>query len=242
MLKFRQARLPGLLICALLTAQNPLFAAGPGDANASVKIGHVVVERSLFSAKGNLDKKLAVCNECHGVNGAGDADFGPDAAFGTPAMRGLTADYMVRQLAAYRNGMRSHHEMTPMSALLSEEDGIALSNLYSKLPVPAPLQRPESKKFSQTLIREGESIALKGVKGDASTACVVCHQPKGVGLAPAFPRLAGQNAVYIENQMNAWRNAVRKDPAGVVMVSIAQKLSPGQIKAVSAYYESLLPR
>lgn len=242
MIKLRYARLPGLLLSALFIAQSPLFAAGAGDANASVKIGHVVIERSLFSTKGNLDKKLAVCAECHGVNGAGDADYGPDAAFGTPAMRGLTADYMVRQLAAYRNGMRSHHEMTPMSALLSEEDGIALSNLYSKLPVPAPRQRPESKKFSQALIRQGEDIALKGVKGDASTACVVCHQPKGIGLAPAFPRLAGQNAIYIENQMNAWRNGTRKDPAGAVMAPIAQKLSPEQIKAVSAYYEALLPR
>lgn len=242
MLKPLQARPLGFLLSTLLLAQSPLSASGPGDANSSVKIGHVVIERSLFSAKGSLDKKLAICSECHGANGAGDADFGPDAAFGTPAMRGLTADYMIRQLAAYRNGMRSHHEMGPMSALLSEEDGVALSEIYSKLSAPDPLPRPESKKFSQALIREGEGIAVKGVGGDASTACVVCHQPKGVGLAPAFPRLAGQNAVYIENQMNAWRSGSRKDPAGVVMVSIAQKLSPGQIKAVSAYYEAMLPR
>jgi len=207
-----------------------------------MKIGHVAIDQSLFTKRGELDKKMAVCSACHGANAAGDADFGPDAAFGTPSLRGLTAEYMARQLTSYRNGTRSHPEMTPMSQLLSEEDGLALSNLYAKFSAPAPLQQPESRKFPRSLIRKGERIALKGIEGDSSTACVTCHQPKGVGLAPDFPRLTGQNAIYIENQLNAWRRGHRKDPAAKAMASIALTLNAEQIKAVAAYYESLLPR
>lgn len=207
-----------------------------------VSIGHIKVSKTLFSTSGNPDKKREVCEGCHGKNGAGDADFGPDAAFGTPAMRGLTEGYMVTQLEAYRNGTRVHPEMSPMVSLLSAEDSKALSAHFAALPAPAPATAPVSAKFSSELIKQGEVIASKGAGGDASTACAMCHQPQGVGAGEAFPRLAGQNAVYITRQLEAWRKGERKDPAGMMMAAIAAKLSPQDIEAVAAYYEAQVPR
>lgn len=221
-----------------------LVASGSAHAGSDdiVSIGHIKVSKSLFANPGHLDKKREVCEGCHGKNGAGDADFGPDAAFGTPAMRGLSQDYMVVQLEAYRNGTRVHPEMSPMVSLLSAEDGKALSAHFAALPVPEPVAAPVSAKFSTQLISQGETIAVKGVGGDASTACAMCHQPKGVGAGAAFPRLAGQNAVYISRQLDAWRKGERKDPAGLMMATIARKLSPQDIEAVAAYYEAQIPR
>ena len=216
--------------------------SAPAEAENSVSIGHIKVSRDLFSAPGNLDKKREVCEGCHGKNGAGDADFGPDAAFGTPAMRGLTEGYMVAQLEAYRNGTRVHPEMSPVFSLLSAEDSKALSAHFAALPAPAPAAVPVSAKFSAELIKQGELIASKGAGGDASTACAMCHQSKGVGAGAAFPRLAGQNAVYVTRQLDAWRKGERKDPAGMMMATIAGKLSPQDIEAVAAYYEAQVPR
>jgi cytochrome c553 len=238
----KSLRLVALALCVAGVSPFARSAQPTGSSSETVKVGHLAVEKALFASTGNIDKKLAVCNECHGKNGAGDADFGPEAAFGTPALRGLTPEYMASQIEAYQTRTRSQAEMAAMVSLLSKEDALELSKAFAKLPAPAPLSKPQSKKFSASVIEAGEAIAQKGVKNDASTACVTCHQPKGVGLVPAFPRLAGQNAVYITNQLNAWRSGSRKDPSGAAMAAVASKLGPDDVKAVAAYFEAQLPR
>lgn len=231
-----------LASCLFIVGQAAAAADASGGKAQTVKVGHAVVDKALFASAGLIDKKMEVCAVCHGANGGGDADFGPTAAFGTPALRGLSADYMVKQLEAFRSGARSHREMTPMASLVSKEDALALSKAYASMH-PAALQTSaRSPSFPPSLITEGELIVKRGVNGDAVTSCATCHQARGVGLGDAFPRLAGQNAVYIANQLLAWKDGNRKTPSGRVMVAIAAKLSPEQIKAVAAYYEAQVAR
>lgn len=231
-----------LASCFFTVGQAAAAAATAEGKAQTVKVGHAVVDKALFASKGQIDKKMEVCAVCHGKNGGGDADFGPTAAFGTPALRGLSADYMVKQLEAFRSGARTHKEMTPMVSLLSKDDALALSKAYAKMQ-PAALQASaRSQSFPPSLIADGELIVKKGANGDAATSCAACHQDRGVGLGDAFPRLAGQNAAYITNQLQAWKDGTRKNPSGQVMVAIAAKLSPEQIKAVAAYYEAQVAR
>jgi cytochrome c553 len=66
-------------------------------------------------------------------------------------------------------------------------------------------------------------------------ACFACHGVNGTGIPPHFPSIAGQNATYIANQLNAWKDGSRiNDPEGL-MKAVADKLSAEDISAVSTY-------
>lgn len=75
-------------------------------------------------------------------------------------------------------------------------------------------------------------------------ACKSGHESDGEGVAPHFPALSGQPAAYIRSQLKAWQSGIRTiDPHGL-MKSIALRLSPAEIDAVSAYFVnsfSMLP-
>jgi cytochrome c553 len=71
-----------------------------------------------------------------------------------------------------------------------------------------------------------------------AVTCSACHGGNGMQTAPAVPRLAGQNAIYLSRQLRAYRDGERKDP---VMSSLAQALSDEEIDSLSAWYESLDP-
>ena len=81
----------------------------------------------------------------------------------------------------------------------------------------------------------GAALAQKGAPG--VIACMTCHGAKGEGQAAAgFPRLAGQNQVYLEKQLQNFANGKRANPQ---MAPIASSLKPEQIGAVAAYYARL---
>jgi len=46
----------------------------------------------------------------------------------------------------------------------------------------------------------------------AGQVCASCHGPAGVSTSPAFPKIAGQRAEYLENQLKAFRDHTRADP------------------------------
>ncbi|MGC1304360.1 MAG: c-type cytochrome, partial [Caulobacteraceae bacterium] len=72
--------------------------------------------------------------------------------------------------------------------------------------------------------------------------CASCHGADGLGVNSLSPPLAGQRADYLERQLLRFRqNERRDDPLGL-MRGISSRLSPGEIRAVAAYYASLAPR
>ena len=70
-------------------------------------------------------------------------------------------------------------------------------------------------------------------------ACMSCH---GEEALPIYPRLAGQNARYIVNQLRLWkRETIRHTEAAAIMTPIARALTDEQIADVAAYLASLPP-
>lgn len=69
-----------------------------------------------------------------------------------------------------------------------------------------------------------------------AAACQGCHGAAGVSSSPLWPSLAGQNAVYIESQLNKFRNGQRDNE---VMKPLASGLNDTDIQNISAYYASL---
>jgi cytochrome c553 len=71
-------------------------------------------------------------------------------------------------------------------------------------------------------------------------ACIGCHGPTGAGNPAAkFPRLAGQHAKYVENQLRAFKSGERDNDAGKMMRNIAGRMTEKEIRAVASYVQGL---
>lgn len=72
----------------------------------------------------------------------------------------------------------------------------------------------------------------------ATTVCAACHGANGASTASANPNLAGQGADYIATQLAAFKSGARQNP---IMQGMAASLSPEDMIAVGAYYQSQKP-
>src|SRR5262245_50716197 len=80
------------------------------------------------------------------------------------------------------------------------------------------------------------------IKRYTSQVCAACHGPKGNSTSPAFPRLAGQQAAYIEAQLTGFHDRTRGDPAAqAYMWGMASQLDAQDIKQLAAYYSAQRP-
>ncbi len=71
---------------------------------------------------------------------------------------------------------------------------------------------------------------------DKARTCVVCHGAIGISTLPNAPNLAGQPAIYIVEQMKAYRSGRRPNE---VMAVIAKPLSDADIDDLAAWYSSI---
>lgn len=72
-----------------------------------------------------------------------------------------------------------------------------------------------------------------------SSLCAACHGKTGKADLPIYPNLAGQNALYMEMTLKAYRDESRKGAQASAMYAIAQGLTDEDIQHLSAYYASL---
>lgn len=87
------------------------------------------------------------------------------------------------------------------------------------------------------LLVSGQGLAanIEAGKKKAAEVCAACHGPDGNSPAPAFPRIAGQHATYLEKTLNEYKSGARKDP---VMAGMAAALSKEDIENLAAYFAS----
>jgi cytochrome c553 len=164
------------------------------------------------------------CFMCHGLDGESSSP-----AF--PRLAGQNAGYIARQLADYASGKRVSTTMQPMVDGLKAPDFEALGQWFStRATHKHAVQDPEVAKV-------GEYIYNKGNPDSGVAACTACHGPQGHGTE-ALPRLAGQHARYIENQLKAFNKRQRTND-NAVMHTIASKLTELEIRGVAAYISGL---
>ena len=69
-----------------------------------------------------------------------------------------------------------------------------------------------------------------------AAACVVCHGAAGISTLPNAPHLAGQPAIYLEEQLRSYRSGRRRHE---VMNVVAKPLSDGDIADLAAWFSSM---
>ncbi|HYL91079.1 MAG TPA: c-type cytochrome [Burkholderiales bacterium] len=76
----------------------------------------------------------------------------------------------------------------------------------------------------------------------ATQICSSCHGPRGESVSSAFPRLAAQQAQYLDAQLKAFRDHSRADPmAQAYMWGMASQLDDAAISSLAAYYSAQKP-
>ena len=206
----------------------------------SIMVGDIEISPQDFSADLDSEQRIAKCLSCHGPHAGGDIDFGPDVRFGTPALRGMGEQYLSESLNAFQTGARKHKEMSVISAMLDEETIIFMARAFAAyLPPPMKLaDELAALAEKDDLFRRGQTIARQGIPEHGIPACMACHGPLGKGSAVG-PRLAGQNAMYVESQFKAFASGSRQTAHSALMQPVVAGLTDDDIRAVAHYYESV---
>jgi len=178
--------------------------------------------------------KSAVCSACHGPNGN---SANPE----WPRLAGQNAVYIAQQLRLFRSGTRDNPIMKPLAAGLSDQDISDLA-VYFQAQTVAGLEADPS--FWQA----GSDLYRRGDKARAIPACIACHGPVGRGnIVGGYPALRAQQSVYVVKQLNDYASGARytgtnvssADPNSVMMLTIAKRLTPEDIRNVASYVQGM---
>lgn len=204
---------PLTAVPVLLLAGGLLSGCHPANAEAAYS-GHELYES---------------CKACHKVGGEGDVTLA------APAIAGMPAQYVERQLNNFRTGMRGAHpddfeglRMRPMSRQMNSEQEVAAVTRYVSSMKPT---------------RAAPSLSGGNAEAGKATyaVCAACHGPAGQGMeALKTPPLAGQADWYIVSQLKKFKAGIRGtaggDAMGAQMRPMAMTIPDEQgMKNVAAY-------
>jgi cytochrome c553 len=172
---------------------------------------------------------VATCVRCHGSDGCGREV----AAF--PRLAGQPVDVLAEALRAYADDRRASGTMQPLTDRLDRDEMQRMAEWFADLPACAP--RPTA--ASEDSIARGREIALHGVEIDRVPACEECHGTTEPAHHAA-PMLAGQFADHLVIQLELFgRHARGGSEYAELMDTVAERMSPQQIRDVAAYYAQL---
>jgi cytochrome c553 len=165
--------------------------------------------------------KAMTCSACHGFAGNSRVEA-------VPILAGLTPAYFKKAIEDYATGKRLSPEMEPFAKqvkLLGVDEVAAFFAAQRREPA---LPRPDRAGVERGRV--------------AATQCAACHGTEGQGdSAKLVPRIAGQPAVYLRNQLVLFK-ADKRSPGdeAVTKMKAALKAVPDETLAdLAAYYASL---
>jgi len=167
-----------------------------------------------------------MCAGCHGVDGNS-----VNEAF--PSLAGRSPGYLIKQMKDFREGIRIDPTMNGMVSTLTDEDIANLAAYFS-----GNIPKGSTAKADEETLEKGRKIYLGGNRKRGVSACMSCHGPAGHGIPPRFPKIGGQHGAYIQKQLLAFRDDARTNDSGI-MTSIAERMTLGDVKAVSQYIAGL---
>ncbi|QKY08141.1 c-type cytochrome [Janthinobacterium lividum] len=180
---------------------------------------------AISASHDSLEQRIKACTACHAQQERHDAFF--------PRIAGKPAGYLYNQLLNFREGRRQYPLMNYMVEHLPDDYLREIAEYFAaQHPAPPPAQ-PSS--AGTTALARGRQLVLHGDAGKKIPACIACHGQQLAGVAPAIPGLLGLPRDYINAQLGAWKNGIRRAHAPDCMAQVAQRLSDADVGAVSAW-------
>jgi cytochrome c553 len=171
----------------------------------------MIPRRATVPAKGDALAGMAVTAPCAGCHGADGNSTDPK----NPRLAGLSADYLMAAVNAYKDGSRMNDVMRDQVIALRDQDVQDLAAYYaSKEPQALPIRKPLT-------------IA------EWTARCGRCHGPKGNSTDPRFPVLAGQDQGYLAKAMELYHGGERVNQ---LMSAMSFLMTQSDIDKLAAYY------
>ena len=192
------------------------------------------VAQQVSAADAAAGKSLAAaCGACHGADGN-------SAAPNFPKLAGQNAKYLLKQMGDIKSGARSVPVMAGQLDSLNKKQMEDIAAYYAG-------QNMSLGAAKKDLVALGERVYRAGDRDKGLAACSGCHSPTGQGNEPGgFPKLGGQHAQYVADQLRAFRTGAEDDVAGRhndgdtrIMRDVAYRLSDKEIEAVASYISGL---
>ncbi len=201
---------------ATLTSSSPRLLAAVAVA------GTLLSGQAMAQADEARAKRIhgGSCFLCHGMNGESTSEV-------FPRLAGQNAQYIAKQLEAFKTGKRKSSAMADPASRLSSDEMLALGRLYEKMEPPK-----ENAKDNQ-LAAVGQYIYHQGNRFSGVPSCASCHGANGEG-ASNLPRLATQFSGYLFTQLKQFNNRQRTDD-NLVMHVVVEKMTELEMAAVSEY-------
>lgn len=160
------------------------------------------------------------CFLCHGAKGESTSEV-------FPRLAGQNAQYIAKQLEAFKSGQRKSSAMADISARLTSDEMLALGKYYEKMEPPRePPKDP-------ALAAVGQYIYHQGNRFSGVPSCASCHGANGEGAAN-LPRLASQFSGYLFTQLKQFNTRQRTDENQVMHV-VVEKMTELEMAAVAEY-------
>jgi len=165
-------------------------------------------------ASGSIEALANTCNNCHGLKGV-------SVGASMPSIGGQSESYLRMVMLEWKNGTRYSATMGRLLKGYSDEQIAALAKYFAAQPwVPAEQRAPDQVIFNGRLV---------------SDRCTTCHGERGGQPTDAeTPRLNGQWAMYLEMELDKYRDEAVKLPHRKMRKN-AQKLEPAEVSEVSHF-------
>ncbi len=179
---------------------------------------------------GNIERGRRIaerCANCHGMEGA-------SVTSGAPFISGLTQEYLVRSLLAYRDGTRNHKSMLEASIALNPLALADVTAYYASLKTAWQGVAAGAKSRAVLDDHQARSEAEHIV-----TACRSCHNHSGRQQKEAVvPSLDGMPLEYFIPALKSYANGLRNDET---MAMFKDKLNEHDIYKLGAYFAARQP-
>jgi cytochrome c553 len=217
-----------------------LGSTGLGTAFAAdVPVGPVKPDAKAGATlynEGAPTRGIVACVSCHGEAGNSQLPANPNLA-------SQPHEYIYKQLVEFQpkaeTGMAPRKGpdgapsvMTALATPLTIQDMLDLALFISEQQLTKPAAAS-----SEELVARGQEIWRAGIKERNVPACAACHGASGQGIPSQYPRLSGQYASYLEDQLVLFRAGHRANSP--MMNDIAYRMSDEDIKAVADYAAGL---
>ncbi len=212
--------LKSLLVASLALCAGVSAAAAPQPAVAKAD----PAKGGTIYDSGDTARGLPACMSCHGA-------AGNSTIVANPKLAGQIEAYTHKQLVDFTTPNRQNPVMTTYAKMLTEDEKRHIAAyLATQKQKPGAAKNKDTVELGRKIYRGG--IAEKGV-----AACASCHGATAGGIPAQYPRLSGQHQDYTYAQLDAFKNGTRKN--SVQMTTLAQRMSPEEMKAVSDYIAGL---
>ncbi|HJR57257.1 MAG TPA: c-type cytochrome [Rhizomicrobium sp.] len=163
---------------------------------------------------------ISSCESCHGLGGR-------TQSAAVPRLNGQTREYLVARLKDLRIGTNQTasaiHAMLGPARGVSDADLNVLADHFASQPATVPAPGGRGREAGAQLYARGDGARLP--------SCASCHGDSGQGIGGA-PRLAGQHASYLIDQMEALMLTARIQSG---MNRHARLLTAAEIRNLAAF-------